>query len=131
MFIFFQAGFSCKWVNDSQCLLLEWFDAIHNSPSQVYHLALPFCPPLSWLHTWYTAKLSQEVKVIKGLPAEWGMCSHTITLGDEPKKLLCAGKILLQLIHIPGRSLPSMESLAVRWQFFLSTLGMLYLLHSH
>ena len=29
-------------MNDSHRLLLEWFDAIHNSPSQVYHLALPF-----------------------------------------------------------------------------------------
>ena len=76
-------------MNDSHRLLLEWFDAIHNSPSQVYHLALPFCPPSSFLRTWYTTELSQEVKVIKGLPAEWGMCSRTVELGDEPKILVC------------------------------------------
>ena len=33
MFMSIQAGVSCKWVNDSQCLLLEYFDAIRVSPS--------------------------------------------------------------------------------------------------
>jgi len=76
-------------VNDGHCLLLEWFDAICDSPSQVYHLTLPFCPPSSWLHQWYTTELSEEVKVVKGFPVEWGMCSHTVTLGDEPITLVC------------------------------------------
>ena len=73
-----QVGASCKWVNDSQRLLLEWFDAVHDSPSQVYHLALPFCPSPSWLHKYYATELSQEVKVIKGLPAGWGACYRTV-----------------------------------------------------
>ena len=89
MFTLNQAGYSCKWVNDSQRLLLEWFDAIYDSPSQLYHLALPFCPPSSWLYKCYAVEFSQEVRVIKGLPAEWGMCSRTVTLNYSPLAVTC------------------------------------------
>ena len=68
------------WTNDSQRLLLEHFDTIHNSPSQLYHSALPFCPSSSWLHECYSLELSHEAKVVKGLSAEWGMCSRTALL---------------------------------------------------
>ena len=89
MFTFVQAGASCKWVDDSQHLILEHFEAICNSPSQIYHSALPFCPSSSWLHKHYTAELSQEVKVIKGLPCGWGTCSHTVALDYWPLTLTC------------------------------------------
>ena len=75
-----QAGVSCMWTNDSKRLLLEHFDTIHNSPSQLYHSALPFCPSSSWLHEYYSPELLQEAKVIKGLPKEWEMYSRTIPL---------------------------------------------------
>ena len=88
VFIFDQVGISCKWANDGQRLLLEWFDAIRDSPSQVYHLALPFCPSSSWLGKFYATELSQEVKVV-GLPARWGACSRTVTLDDELRALTC------------------------------------------
>ena len=80
MFIFIQVGVPCKWVNDSQRLILEWFDAICNSPSQVYHLALAFCPSSSWLGKCYATELSHQVKVVKGIPARWGSCSRMVTL---------------------------------------------------
>ena len=89
MFTLIQAGVPCKWANDTQRLLLEWFDEIHKSPSQLYHLALPFCPPSSWLHKCYTTELSQGVKVIKGLPADWGMCFRTVTLDNPIWALTC------------------------------------------
>jgi len=72
------------WINDSQRLLLEHFDIIHDSPSQLYHSALPFCPSSSWLHECYSSELSQEAKVVKGLSAEWGMCSRTTVLKHIP-----------------------------------------------
>ena len=75
----FQAGITSKWTNDSQRFLLEHFDTIHNSPSQIYHSALPLSPP-SWLHKCYSAQLSPLFKVVKGLPAEWGVCSRTTVL---------------------------------------------------
>ena len=78
--IVFQAGVASKWTNDSQHFLLEHFDTIHNSPSHIYHSALPLFPP-PWLHKCYSAELSPEVKVVKGLPAEWGNCSRTVVLG--------------------------------------------------
>ena len=68
-----------KWTNDSQRFLLEHFDTICNSPSQIYHSALPLSP-LSWLHKCYSAELSPTFKIIKGLPAEWGVCSRTTAL---------------------------------------------------
>ena len=80
MFTIIQAGASCKWTSDSQRFLLEHFDMICQCPSHIYHSALPFCPSSSWLHKCYSAKLSEEVKVIKGLPAGWGKCSRTVSL---------------------------------------------------
>ena len=76
-------------MDDSQHLLLEWFDTICDSPSQIYHSALPFCPPSSWLHKYYSAELQQEVKVVKGLPTEWGACSRTVVLDHTPLALAC------------------------------------------
>ena len=75
-----QAGVTSKWTKDSQHFLLEHFDTIHDSPSHIYHSALPFCPSSSWLHKYYSAELSHMVKVVKGLPAEWGKCSRTVLL---------------------------------------------------
>ena len=89
MLILVQAGLSCKWANDSQRLLLEWFDVVHDSPFQVYHLALPFCPSPLWLHECYATELSREVKVVKGLPAEWGTCSRTVAFDHPPITLTC------------------------------------------
>jgi WD40 repeat protein len=76
-------------VNDSQRFLLEFFDTIQNSPSQIYHVALPFAPSSSWLHKSYRTELSGEVKVIKGLPAGWGSCSRTVTFDKRPLALAC------------------------------------------
>ena len=73
-----QAGISCKWTSDSQRFLLEHFDTINDSPSHIYHSALPFSPPSSWLHKCYSAELPPEVKVVKGLPAGWGRCSRIL-----------------------------------------------------
>jgi WD40 repeat protein len=86
-----QAGFSCKWTHDSQRFLLEFFDTIHKSPCQIYHLALPFSPSSSWIHKCYAAEFSREVRVVKGLPAEWGTCSRTITF-DRPLNTLAYWK---------------------------------------
>ena len=84
-----QVGVSCKWANDSQNLLLGCFDGIVNSPSQVYHSALPLSPSSSWLRKCYTTELSQEVKVVKGLPIEWGLCSRTVVLGSGAFAIAC------------------------------------------
>jgi len=83
----FQAGIVSKWTNDSQRLLLEHFDAIRDSPSYIYHSALPFSPSSSWLQKFYSTDLSLTVKVVKGVPAEWGMCSRTTLLGSSIKTL--------------------------------------------
>jgi len=79
-----QAGISCMWTNDSQRILLDHFDAIYNTPSHLYHSALPLSPSSSWLHEYYITELSQEVQVVGGLPAEWGTCSRTVLLADRP-----------------------------------------------
>ena len=87
MLTIIQAGISCKWIGDSQRFLLEHLNTIHGSPSHIYHSALPFCPSSAWLHKAYTAELSQEVKVVKGLSAGWGSCSQTVTLDSDPLAL--------------------------------------------
>jgi WD40 repeat protein len=89
VFTLIQLGVSCKWAYDSQRFLLEFSDIIQNSPSQIYHFALPFCPPSSWLYKYYAAGLSQGVKVVKGLPARWGSCFRTFTSNSENTSLAC------------------------------------------
>ena len=84
-----QAGVSCKWAHDSQRFILEFFDVIHKSPSQIYNSTLPLCPPTSWIYKYNAAEPSQGVKVVKGLPGGWGSCSRTVTLGDYPLSLTC------------------------------------------
>ena len=80
---------TCKWTDDSRRFVLEYFDVIHNSPSLIYHYALPFSPSKSWLRRYYGSELLQEVKVVKGLQAEWGTCSRTVTLDCIPEALVC------------------------------------------
>lgn len=55
-------------VDDSERLILEHFDVIHDSPSHIYHTALPLCPSSSWLRECYEAELAREVRVVMGLP---------------------------------------------------------------
>jgi len=75
------------WTNDSQQMLLDNFDAIHNSPSNLYHSALLLTPSLSWLCACYISELPQGVRVVRGLLAEWGMYSRTVLLNSDPWSL--------------------------------------------
>jgi len=77
------------WTNDIQRILLEHFNTISNSPSHLYHSALPLSPSSSWLYECYIAELSQEVRVVEGLPVKWGMCSRTILLNEFIYTLSC------------------------------------------
>jgi len=94
MLITIQAGISCNWTSDSKHFLLEHFDTIHTTPSHIYHSALPSLPSLSWLYKCYNVELSPAVKVVKGLPAEWGSCSCTISLDYDPCTLSYWGNII-------------------------------------
>ena len=78
----FQAGVVSEWASDGQHFLLEHFDTIHNSPSHIYHSALPLSPSSSWLYKHYTTEASPIVKIIKGVPVGWGVCSRTTLLND-------------------------------------------------
>ena len=79
--IIIQAGIPCKWIDESQSFLLEHLDSINGSPSHIYHSALPSSSHLTWLQECYGSEILQEVKVVKGLSAGWGKCSHTVSLG--------------------------------------------------
>ena len=87
MFLLIQVGIPCRWIQDSQCFLLEHFDTIYNSPPHIYSYALQFSPPSSWLHKYYTAEPLQEVRVAKGVLADWGTCSRTVSLNSAPLSL--------------------------------------------
>ena len=78
-----------KWAKDVKHFLLEHFDTIYNSPSHIYHSALPFCPSSSSLQKNYSAELLNEVKVVRGLPAKWGACSRTVPFEQHPTALSC------------------------------------------
>ena len=67
---------------------------IRDSPSEIYHYALPFCPPSSWLREYYSAELSREVEVVRGLPAERGECF--LAVSHLPRALAC-GKGLIAI----------------------------------
>ena len=89
MLMITQVGVPCKWADDSQKFILDHFDTIKSSPSHIYHSALPLCPSSSWLWKFYNAEFSQEVKVVKGVPARWGKCSRTVSLNGYTKCLSC------------------------------------------
>ena len=76
-------------MNDSQYFLLEFFDTICVAPSHIYHTALPLSPSSSWFHETYSVELLQEVRVVKGLPTEWGVCFRTVTLDAFPRGIAC------------------------------------------
>ena len=78
-----QSGALCKWANDSHRFLLEYFDIIHDSPSHIYHSALPLSPSLAWFHKFYSTESKQKVKVVRGITVGWGICSHTVSLGSK------------------------------------------------
>ena len=80
----FQAGSLCEWTNDSQQFLLEQFDTFVNSPSHIYHSALPLVPSSSWLQKYYGGEFPGEIRAIRGLPAKWGNCFHTVSLKSHP-----------------------------------------------
>ena len=94
VFTIIQAGIPCKWLDDSQRFLLEHFDTVCNSPSHIYHSALPLSPSSSGLHESYGAEISQEVKVVKGLSAGWGTCSRTVLFGTGIFSLSYWNKII-------------------------------------
>ena len=89
MLIFVQAGASCQWTADSQRLILESFDLIHDSPSHLYSSALKISPSSSWLHQYYSVGLPQDIRVVRGLSARWGSCFHTVQLDGYTLTLVC------------------------------------------
>ena len=66
---------------------MEYIDTIRDSPSEIYHCALPFSPSKSWLHEYYGSELLLEVKVVTGLKTQWGECSRTVSFSDTPGAL--------------------------------------------
>ena len=90
-----QAGVpTSKQTGDSQRLILEYFDVISESPSHIYHSALPFSPSSSWLRECYKEEISREVRVVTGLPDEWDTCSRTIFFEGQPSALAYNGDII-------------------------------------
>ena len=65
---------------------MGYFDAIQNSPSEIYSHALSFCPHSSWLHEYYSELLG--AKIVKGFQSEWGECSCTVSFDDVPEILI-------------------------------------------
>ncbi|KAF9645378.1 WD40 repeat-like protein [Thelephora ganbajun] len=71
-------GIGAHAINDVE----QWCDL-------VYHSVLPLSPSSSWLCKYYSPELSKEVRVIKGLPAEWGICSRTVLFSYYPMTISC------------------------------------------
>ena len=56
---------------------------IRDSPSHIYHSALPLLPSSSWVRKCYGADASAKVKVVIGLPDQWDTCSRTMMFEDK------------------------------------------------
>jgi len=59
------------------------------SPSYIYSFALPISPSSSWLHQYYSAEFSQEIKVVKGVSVGWGACFRAVLFDHNPQVLAC------------------------------------------
>ena len=75
------------WTDDSRRFVLEYFDIIRDSPSHIYHSALPLSPSSSWFHQYYGAELPREVVVVAGLPTKWGASHRTVSFDCTPLAL--------------------------------------------
>ena len=80
--------------DDGERFILEHFDAICDSPSHIYHSALPLSPSSSWLRGCYGTEAPREVHVVMGLPAKWDACSRTISVGGHPSALAYCGDMI-------------------------------------
>jgi WD40 repeat protein len=80
-------------VDDSERLVLEHFDVIRDSPTHIYHSALPLCPS-SWLRGCYKTEAAREVNVLMGLPDKWDTCSRTISVEGEPSVFAHWGDVI-------------------------------------
>ena len=76
-----------KWKIDGKRFILDNFDLIRESPSEIYNTALALCPSSSWLHKHYPIGAT-GVKVVVG-PAGWGTCIRTIPCPDAIFALAC------------------------------------------
>lgn len=81
-------------VDDGERFILEHFDTICDSPSHIYHSALPLSPSSSWLRERYGTEVPREVHVVMGLPAKWDACSRTISVGGHPSALAYCGNMI-------------------------------------
>ena len=82
-----KAGLICKWTDDTRRFILEYYDLIKISPSQIYYSALPLSPSKSWLPVCYSSELSQGVKVVKESLVQWGACSRVVSSVHCPETL--------------------------------------------
>ena len=85
---------TCEQADDSERLILGYFDQIHDSPSHIYHSALPLSPSSSWIRECYKEEIIGEVRVLMGLPDQWDTCSRTIFLEGRPSVFEYWGDIL-------------------------------------
>ena len=83
-----------KWAEDAQRFILEYFDVIQDSPSEIYHHALAFSPSSSWLRESYSSELSHEVKIVRGLQVEWSACSRIVSPGQITQALACSRDLI-------------------------------------
>ena len=71
-----QTGAPCKWTIDGKHFILDNFDKIRESPSEIYNTALALCPSTSWLHKHHPTKAAR-FKMVVG-PTGWGTCICTV-----------------------------------------------------
>ena len=77
----------CKWTADGKWFILDSFDLVKESPSEIYNTALTLCPSTSWLHKHYPMR-TMRVKAVVG-PTGWGTCIRTVLCSDYPYALAC------------------------------------------
>ena len=82
-----QIGAPCKWTIDGKWFILDNFDLVKESPSEIYNTALALCPSTSWLHKYYPARTT-TVKTVVG-PTGWGTCIRTILCSHCVYALAC------------------------------------------
>ena len=84
-----QGGNVCKWADESQQFVLEYFDTICKFPSLIYNSALLLSPSSSWFHINYAQELVQTPKVVRGAKDRWESCSRTVSLDGSGLTLSC------------------------------------------
>jgi WD40 repeat protein len=81
-----------KLVDDCERFVLKFFDVIKESAMHIYHSALAWCPMSSLTRRLYQSQMTEEVKLVNAIDAQWDACIREIPIDNDPDAIVFSHK---------------------------------------